>query len=51
MNERYGFTIPLYDDGNTTKTYIQHFNAESIKKINELYKNDFLMFDYKMLSI
>jgi hypothetical protein len=36
MNEKYGLKIPLYDNGNTQKSYISLLNKESITKINSL---------------
>ena len=49
MNTKYSLTIPLYDNGNTQKNYINFFNKESITKINSLYKKDFVLFNYEML--
>lgn len=49
MNEKYGLNIPLYDDGNTKKSYINLLNKESIIKINSLYKKDFELFNYEMI--
>ena len=34
MNEQFDLKIPLYDNGNTNKSYIKHFNkAEYTKQI------------------
>lgn len=49
MNIVTGLDIPLYANSNTQKSYIDYFDKESIKKINELYKDDFEMFGYDML--
>lgn len=49
MNEKYGLKIPLYDNGNTQKSYISLLNKESITKINSLYKKDFELFNYEMI--
>lgn len=49
MNEKYGLNIPLYDNGNSQKSYINLLNKESIKKINSLYKKDFELFNYEMI--
>ena len=49
MNEKYGLNVPLYDDGNSQKSYINLLNKESILKINSLYKKDFELFNYEML--
>lgn len=49
MNTKYGLNLPLYDNGNTQKSYINLFNKESIMKINRLYKKDFELFNYQMI--
>jgi hypothetical protein len=49
MNEKYDLNIPLYDDGNSEKSYISLLNKESIIKINSLYKKDFELFNYEMI--
>ena len=49
MNEKYDLNIPLYDDGNSQKSYISLLNEESIIKINSLYKKDFELFNYEMI--
>jgi hypothetical protein len=43
LNKKYNLNISLYDNGNTQKNYINFFNVESIKKINNLYKKDFIL--------
>ena len=50
MNQQYELNIPLYDNGNTQKSYINFLNKESIMKINNLYKRDFELFNYKMIQ-
>ena len=50
MNKKYNLNIPLYDNGNTKKKYMDYFNKDSLKKINKLYEKDFLLFNYKMLE-
>jgi len=50
MNHQYELNIPLYDNGNTQKSYINFLNKESIMKINNLYKRDFELFNYKMIQ-
>ena len=50
MNTKYSLTIPLYDNGNTQKNYINFFNKESITKINSLYKKDFVLFNYEIIE-
>jgi hypothetical protein len=49
MNEKYGLNIPLYDNGNSQKSYINLLNKDSIIKINSLYKKDFELFNYEMI--
>lgn len=49
MNEQFDLKIPLYDNGNTNKSYIKHLNKESIQKINSLYKKDFELLNYEMI--
>ncbi len=49
INEKYDLNIPLYDDGNSQKSYISLLNKESIIKINSLYKKDFELFNYEMI--
>jgi hypothetical protein len=48
LNYYYNLSIPEYGN-NTNKDYTQLFNKESIKKINILYRKDFILFNYKML--
>ena len=50
MNKKYGLNIPLYDNGNTQKNYINFFNKDSITKINNLYKKDFVLFNYEIIE-
>jgi chondroitin 4-sulfotransferase 11 len=50
LNKKYNLNISLYDNGNTQKNYINFFNVESIKKINNLYKKDFILFNYDRIS-
>ena len=50
LNKKYNLHVPLYDNGNTQKSYINFFNNESIKKINNLYKKDFLLFNYDIIN-
>lgn len=50
MNEEYGIAVPLYDNGNTQKSYVKFLNEDSIKKINDLYRQDFELFDYDMIN-
>lgn len=49
MNKKYDLNIPLYDNGNTQKSYINLLNKESILKINSLYEKDFKLFNYEMI--
>ena len=49
MNEKYDLNVPLYENGNIKKSYINFLNKESITKINYLYKKDFELFNYEML--
>ena len=49
LNKKYNLDIPLYDNSNSKKSYINLFNKESIIKINTLYKKDFELFNYKMI--
>ena len=49
INKKYNFNIPLYDNGNTQKSYINLLNKESILKINTLYEKDFKLFNYDMI--
>lgn len=51
FNKKYNFNIRIYGkDYIFKKSYIKFFNKESIKKINELYKKDFLLLNYKMIN-
>ena len=50
MNEKYGLDVPLYDNGNTQKSYINFLNRDSIIKINELYRKDFELLGYEMIN-
>ena len=51
FNKKYNFNIRIYGkDYKFKKSYINFFNKESIKKINELYKKDFLLLNYKMIN-
>lgn len=45
-----GLDIPRYANTNVNKSYLANYNAESISKINVLYKRDFELFGYKMLD-
>ena len=49
LNKKYNLNIKLYGSKNTEKNYITFFNKESIKKINQLYEKDFLLFNYDMI--
>jgi len=49
MNEKYDLNVPLYENENIKKSYINFLNKESITKINYLYKKDFELFNYEML--
>ena len=51
FNKKYNFDIRIYGkDYKFKKSYINFFNKESLKKINELYKKDFLLLNYKMIN-
>jgi hypothetical protein len=50
LNKKYNLHIPLYDNGNTQKNYINFYNKDSINKINNLYKKDFILLNYEMLE-
>jgi hypothetical protein len=51
MVKKYKLDIPYYGNENKYKNYnyIQFFNKKSIKKINNLYKKDFELLNYKLL--
>jgi hypothetical protein len=49
LNSRFNLNIPEFGV-NTDRDYIKFLNNESIEKINKLYKKDFKLFNYKMLS-
>lgn len=51
LNSEHNLEIPLYANQNINKNYINFFNKESIKKINQLYFKDFLYFNYQMIKI
>ena len=51
FNKKYNFNIRIYGkDSIFKKSHINFFNKESIKKINELYKEDFLLLNYEMIN-
>jgi len=51
LQNKYKLNIPYYGNENKYKkyNYIQFFNKKSIKKINNLYKKDFELLNYKLL--
>jgi len=50
INDFLGFKINIIQN-NVNKDYSKYLNNKSILLINEFYKKDFIMFDYKMKNI
>lgn len=46
--QNYGFKD--YDGSGTQKCYLNYFNDDSIKLINDIYKKDFELFNYKIIT-
>lgn len=50
LNKQYNLNILEYGKNQNEKSYIKHFNKESINKINNLYRKDFMLLQYDMIT-